>query len=272
MDTTVLQAIVLGVVQGLGEFLPISSSAHLIVLPWLLGWNEHGLAFDVALHVGTLVAVLVAFARDWGRVVSATLGDLRRGRPFSSRESQLLGIIVLASVPAAIAGLTLESEAERAFRSPVLVALTMTLLGVVLLVADRRAQHNRSRGPVSLREGLLIGCAQALAIVPGVSRSGATITAALLLGHRREDAARFSFLLATPAIVGAAVLKAPEILSAKHSHTILLGVAVSAIVGLLSIRLLLGHVRTKDYLPFVYYRWFFAAVVVVALLLGWKVM
>jgi len=261
-----LQAALLGTIQGLGEFLPISSSAHLIVVPWLLGWPDHGLAFDVALHLGTLLAVLVAFAQDWARIFGATWRDLRAGQPFASAESQLLAILAVSSVPAALSGLLLDHLAEGPLRSPPLIAVNMVLLGAVLLIADRRARNARS-GWVKPTDAFLIGCAQALAVVPGVSRAGATITAALLLGYRREEAARFSFLLATPVVLGAALLKVPGLVSSPSSFAAAaaVGCLVSAVVGLLSIRFLLAHVRTRDYRPFVYYRWAFAAVVAVAL-------
>lgn len=262
---TVIQAIVLGLVQGLGEFLPISSSGHLIVVPWLLGWPDHGLAFDVALHAGTLLAVLYAFAGDWVRLLSDFWKGARRGRPFSEPGGRLLGLLALASVPGAVAGLLLESWAESTFRSPGLVAATMAALGAVLFVADRRVGGNGVSG-IRARDAVVIGIAQAIALVPGVSRSGATISAALFLGYRREEAARFSFLLATPITAGAALRKVPALLESPDRGVALLGMAVAAVVGFAAIRLLLAYVRSKDYFPFVLYRLAFAALVVVAIL------
>ncbi len=270
-DVTTFQAIVLGIVQGLGEFLPISSSAHLVVTPWLLGWPDPGLAFDVALHVGTLAAVLYAFAGDWARIIMAAFQGLFRGRPFEG-DARMLWLLALASVPGGIAGLALEDFADTTFRSPLLIAATMAGVGTVLLFADRRAARlGAGEGVhdalhVTTRDALLIGCAQALAIVPGVSRSGATISMALFRGYRREEAARFSFLLATPITLGAALHKVPKLLGAPNSHIVLLGIVVSAVVGLLAIRVLLAYVRTRDYRPFVYYRWAFAAMLVVVYL------
>ena len=265
-DVTTFQAIVLGIVQGLGEFLPISSSAHLVVTPWLLGWPDHGLAFDVALHVGTLAAVLYAFAKDWARIITAAFKGVFSGRPFEG-EGRTLWVLALASVPAAIAGLALEDFADTTFRSPLLIAGTMAVVGTVLLFADRHAA-SASGEPrtVTLRDAMLIGCAQAVALVPGVSRSGATISMALFLGYRREESARFSFLLATPITLGAALLKVPALIGAPNSHIVLLGIVVSGIVGLLAIRVLLAYVRTRDYRPFVYYRWAFAALLVIVYL------
>jgi undecaprenyl-diphosphatase len=270
-DVTTFQAIVLGIVQGLGEFLPISSSAHLVVTPWLLGWPDPGLAFDVALHVGTLAAVLYAFAGDWARIIMAAFHGLFRGRPFEG-DARMLWLLALASVPGGIAGLALEDFADTTFRSPLLIAATMAGVGTVLLLADRRAARladgagTHDALHVTTRDALLIGCVQALAIVPGVSRSGSTISMALFLGYRREEAARFSFLLATPITLGAALHKVPHLLGASNGHIVLLGIVISAVVGLLAIRVLLAYVRTRDYRPFVYYRWAFAAMLVVVYL------
>lgn len=262
---TTAHAIWLGILQGLGEFLPISSSGHLIVVPWLLGWPIQSLAFDVALHVGTLVAVLAAFAGDWWRLFAGALRGLAERR--FGAEARTLALIVVGSVPAGVAGLLLDEWAETVFRAPGLVASTMALMGVVLFVADRRAAAGEGTGgEVTLRDALLIGTAQALALVPGVSRSGATISMALLLGHRRQDAARFSFLLATPITAGAALLKVPHLLDGADLSAVLPGMAAAAVVGLLSIKLLLGYVRTRDYRPFAYYRWAFALLVFVVLL------
>jgi undecaprenyl-diphosphatase len=266
-DLSPVRAIVLGALQGLGEFLPISSSGHLIVIPWLLGWRDHGLAFDVALHVGTLLAVVYAFAADWWRLLGGALRGLREGRPFAAPEGRLLGLLALASIPGAVAGLLLDDWAESVFRSPALVACTLAGMGVVLFVADARAAGSRGEAAtISARDALLIGLSQAAAIVPGVSRSGVTISVALLLGHRREEAARFSFLLATPITFGAALFKAPDLAGAGQPGLLLAGMAIAAVVGLLSIRVLLAYVRTRDYRPFVYYRFALAALVALALL------
>jgi undecaprenyl-diphosphatase len=259
----------LGAIQGLGEFLPISSSAHLIVVPWLLGWEEHSLAFDVALHVGTLVAVLYAFIGDWLRLLGAAWRGLLRGQPFAEPDGKLLGLLALASLPGAIAGLLLEKWAETVLRSPLLIAATMTVMGAGLLAADRFGGRERGLGGISLPHAMLIGISQAAAIVPGVSRSGVTIAAARLLGYQREDAARFSFLLSTPIICGAALLKIPQLVRAGGEfQPVLWGMVAAAVFGLISIRGLLSYVRARSYAPFVYYRFAFAAVVVVALLSG----
>lgn len=259
---TAAQAIVLGLVQGLGEFLPISSSGHLIVVPWLLGWEDHGLAFDVALHLGTLVAVVAAFARDWWILLGSGIRCLLRGRPFAEREARTLWRLALASVPGALVGLFLDHWAETTFRAPLLVAFNMAFLGLVLLLADRKASVGGG-AEVSTRHAVFIGLAQAAAIVPGVSRSGSTISAALFLGYERAEAARWSFLLATPITLGAVLVKVPKLLAAGGGGAVLAwGMATAAVAGFLAIVFLLRFVRTSSYRPFVYYRWAFAAVVV----------
>ena len=267
---TLFQALVLGLVQGLGEFLPISSSGHLIVVPWMLGWPVQSLSFDVALHLGTLAAVVYAFLGEWLTLARGGVVALRSGRPLETPEGRLLAQLVVGSIPAGIAGLLLDDWADTTFRSPALVAATMAVMGIVLWIADRRARPALESAPlvpfVSHRDALLIGCAQALALVPGVSRSGATISMALLLGIARPEAARFSFLLATPITFAAAAKKVPHLFPLADPWPVLVGMTVSAIVGLLSIRVLLAYVRTRDYRPFVYYRLAFAALTTAFLL------
>ena len=251
------RALVLGILQGLGEFLPISSSGHLIVVPWLLGWGDSGLAFDVALHLGTLVAVAFAFWRDWLRLIQGGLRGLVSGRPLADPDARLLLYLAIATVPGAVAGVLLDEWAETVFRSPGLVALMMALMGAVLWLADRRAGTQAAADGVSLRDAVLIGLAQALAIVPGTSRSGATISAA-----------RFSFLLALPITAGAALVKVPALVrSGADMGPVLIGMVAAAVSGLLAIRVLLGYVRTRTYVPFSIYRFAFAALVWLVLLL-----
>jgi undecaprenyl-diphosphatase len=261
-----LHAVVLGMVQGLGEFLPISSSGHLIVVPWLLGWPEHSLAFDVALHVGTLAAVLYAFYDDWKRLIAAGVRGALAGRPFGDPDSRLLWLLAAGSVPGVVAGLLLEDLADTTFRSPALVAVSMALMGLILFAADRAGKGTADARGVTLRDALLIGVAQAMALIPGVSRSGATISMGLFLGYRREEAARFSFLLATPITIGAAALKSRYLFEPGQGLAILAGIVTAAAFGFASIRFLLAYVRTRDYRPFVYYRLLFAAVVAAVLL------
>jgi undecaprenyl-diphosphatase len=253
---SVYQAILLGIVQGLTEFLPVSSSAHLILVPWLLRWVEDpGLAFDVVLHLGTLLALLVYYWREWLDMVLS----LARGR---SRQRSLLFLLIIASIPGAIIGVLLEKQAETIFRSPLLIAATMAILGLFLWVSDWFAPKKRKIDDLTLLDALLIGFSQALAIIPGVSRSGATITTARILGIDRPDAANFSFLMATPIIAGAGLFEAHKAFQAGLTAQLGWGFAASAVFGLLAIAGLLRFVQTHTYRPFAIYRIVLAAIVV----------
>jgi len=256
-------AVTLGLVQGLAEFLPISSSAHLILTPWFFGWPDRGLTFDVALHVGTLAAVAAYFWRDWLRLFAAA------PRP-RSPDGRLFWLLVVGAIPGGIAGVLLDSLAEQAFRSPPLIAGTLTLMGLALLAADRWGGQERELHDIGLADALLIGAAQALAIVPGVSRSGITIAVARMCGVGRAAAARFSFMLGSPVILGAALFKlrtlaeAPGILNGPF----LAGVATAAVVGALAIGALLRYLQRASLGLFVLYRLLLAGLVLTTLLLG----
>jgi undecaprenyl-diphosphatase len=245
--TSIFQAIVLGIVQGLTEFLPVSSSAHLILVPWLLRWPDPGLAFDVVLHLGTLLALLAYYWRDW-LDMGLSLAD---GRTMPRR---LLFFLIVASVPGAIIGVLLEKQAETIFRSPVLIAATLALMGIALWAGDSIGSKKRKIEDITIVDALLIGLSQALAIIPGVSRSGATITTARLLGIDRADAANFSFLMATPIIAGAGMREAPKLLHSGLNAPLGWGFIASAIFGVLAIAGLLRFVRTRTYQPFAIYR------------------
>src|SRR5689334_3541047 len=250
---TVFQALVLGVVQGLGEFLPISSSAHLVLTPWVFGWPDPGLAFDVALHVGTLVAVLWYFRTEWVKLTQSGIALLRTRRADTEEKQRLLYIIV-ATIPAAIAGLLLESYAESTFRSPSLIACTLIVMGVALWAVDRYAPRDRPLGEMRVRDALLIGLAQIFALIPGVSRSGATMTAARGLRLDRQSAAVFSFLMSMPITAAAAVLKAPTLLRADDRSTLIVGIVAAALSGWLAIAVLLRYVSRHSYGLFAVYR------------------
>ena len=249
-----LQAIILGIVQGLTEFLPVSSSAHLVIIPWLFNWDDPGLAFDVALHMGTLVALLVYYWRDWldmGISLASGRGPMRR----------LLFLLIVASVPGALIGVAFEKQAETTFRSPVLIACNLAALGLVLLLADIWGLNRRGLKEMTFLDALLIGFSQALAIVPGVSRSGATITMARALGIEREDAANFSFLMATPIIAGAGMLEMHKALQSGMHSQVGYGFLASLVLGLIAIAALIRYVRTRTYQPFAVYRFIAAAIV-----------
>ena len=272
------QAVVLGIVQGLGEFLPISSSAHLILVPWLFGWEDPGLAFDVALHWGTLVAVLVVFWRDWIVLVKAGLASLVERRIQGDPQRQLFWALVVATIPGAILGKLLAHKAEDALRAPLLIAFTMTAMGALLWYADHKGKKQRPMEQMGFGEAAVIGLAQAAALVPGVSRSGSTISLGLLFGYTREGIARFSFLMSTPIIFGAGLLKAPALYHALRGQgpeaalvtpaTLLAGMAAAAIVGTLVIRWVLKFLRTDGYAGFAIYRFAVALLVCVLWLLG----
>jgi undecaprenyl-diphosphatase len=265
-----LRAAILGIVQGLSEFLPISSSGHLILVPALFKWPDQGLAFDVGLHVGTLLALLVYFWSDWWRMGMAVLRDVgvRRihVREYSA-DSQLFALIAIGSVPAAIVGLLFNDWIETNLRQPWLVAIALGIVGLIMLAADRRGTKTRALSAIGLLDVVLIGAAQATALFPGVSRSGATISMGLFRNFTRDSAARFAFLLGTPAFVGAALLKFKDIegLTGRETTELLIGLTCSAVVGFLVIHLLLRFLRTRTLMPFVVYRLLVAGL---ALLIG----
>jgi undecaprenyl-diphosphatase len=250
---TVLQALVLGVVQGLAEFLPISSSAHLSLTPWLLGWRDPGLAFDVALHLGTLAAVLWYFRAEWARLAASALSLARAGRARTPEERRVI-YLILATVPGAVAGLLVQDYAETILRSPALTASALIVMGVVLWVVDRWARAGRTLADMRAGDALLLGCAQVFALVPGVSRSGSTMTAARALGFSREGAAAFSFLMSMPITFAAAVLEVPEAVREGVTAPLVIGVLASAASGWLAIAVLLRYVARHSFGVFAVYR------------------
>jgi undecaprenyl-diphosphatase len=254
------EAIVLGAVQGLAEFLPISSSAHLIIVPWLLRWKDPGLVFDVALHLGTLVALLVYYWRDWVSMGASVFNGDRERR-------HLLYMLVVASVPGAIIGMLFEKEAETVFRSPLLIAIALAALGVALWYFDRTSAETRKISEVGFADALLIGLSQAFAIIPGVSRSGSTITTARLLRLERTDAANFSFLMATPIIAGAGLFEGRHLIHEGITGDVVAGFVAAAIFGLIAIAALIRYVRTQTYQPFAWYRVALAVFVIVVYVL-----
>ncbi|NTW06177.1 MAG: undecaprenyl-diphosphate phosphatase, partial [Peptococcaceae bacterium] len=222
---TLTQALVLGLVQGLGEFLPISSSAHLILTPWILNWQDHGLVFDVALHMGTLVAVLAFFWQDW---IKLSLHGLS-GR--KTPEGKMFWYLVVATIPGVAFGLYFEEYIATVFRNPLLIGIMLILMGVVLYIVDRSFPANKSFDKIGWGESIWIGISQAFAMIPGVSRSGITMTAGRVLGLNRETAARFSFLLSTPIIVGASLMQGSKLGLADITIPFIGGITVSAVVG-----------------------------------------
>ena len=265
------QAIVLAIIQGLTEFLPISSSAHLILIPDLLHWQDPGLAFDVALHLGTLIAVVLYFFRDW---VELTLNGLGLSYPKNAsaetraQHRRMFWYLVAATIPGALVGFFFEHWIDEHWRNPVPIACAMIAIALVMWYAERVARLNRQIDQFSLTDSMAIGTSQALALFPGVSRSGITISTGLFRGMTREAAARFSFLLSTPLIAGAAAKEVPKLLKLHHAgdmaipqSTILISILVSAIVGYTVIAFLLKYLQTRTLKVFIYYRLVFGVII-----------
>lgn len=254
----------MGIAQGLTEFLPVSSSAHLTLLPWLFGFEDPGLAFDIALHAGSFAAILVALRSDWVGIAKGL------GRPGRTFEKRLALFLVVTSVPGAVVGYLLEDQAATVFRHPLLVAATLAAFGVVLWAVDRFIESADPMESMTGRRALLIGLAQAFAIVPGVSRSGATMTAGRALGLSRESAARYSFMAALPIIFGATLFGLRDVsFAAMLKADWVLGFVTSAVSSFFAMRLLLAYVKNRSFAVFLHYRLALSAVVVaVAILRG----
>lgn len=258
-----LYAIFLGIVQGLTEFLPISSSGHLALLEHYFKAPGAGLSFDILLHLGTVVALITYFWSDWRNMAKAVLHP----SPYTRLDRRLFICIVAASVPGALAGVLLEHKAETVFREPYRIAILLGSVGLLLIVAERLARHERPLSNLKLGDALLIGLSQALAIMPGVSRSGITMTCALFLGFTRETAARFSFLLSTPIIAGAGLWHLRKWFKAPPENLSVLAAALGFLAAMVSsylvIRFLLRFLRRHTFYPFAFYRLALAAVVLI---------
>ena len=286
----IIQAIILGIVQGLTEYIPVSSSAHLIIVPWLFKWTDPALtslSFDVALHLGTLVAVIWFFAADWVRLIRAWFISIKEHKIAGDNDRRIAWFIVIGCIPGGIAGVLAESKIDKLFHQanvPVsqsaifVLAIIIILLAFALFIVERTAKHTRDMNSITFKDVAIFGLAQALAIFPGVSRSGSTITAGLALGLKRDDAARFSFLLGAPIIAGAGAKSLLDLFQNAQAGTGLagselilfpIGIVVAAITGYFCIKYLLRYLQSHSTDVFVYYRWALAAlIVVVALIRG----
>ncbi len=273
MDTLV-QALIMGIVQGLTEFLPVSSSGHLIIVPWLFGWDDPfitSLAFSVMLHLGTLVALLVYFRADWLRLIPAGIAAIRDRSFAGNPDRKLAWLLVAATIPAAIVGALLSDVFEGQIREAVgLVAVTLIIGGMILWVADRVGGRDRTIEGVTFPIAIAIGGAQALALVPGISRSGISISAGRLAGLDRPAAARFAFLMATPITGGAIVFEARKLLTGEAGVEVALaplvvGMLAALVSGFAAIHFMLRYLRTRSLDIFVWYRVGLAAVVVIVL-------
>lgn len=254
---TPFQAILLGVVQGLTEFLPISSSAHLAMIPWLFKFPDPGLTFDTALHLGTLIGIVAFLWRDWLRLIGYFVQSLKRWDLVHDHNQSLVWMILVATIPGGLAGVLFEDFIEHKLRAPWLVASLLILMGLILWVVDRASRKTKGIEQITWPQALGIGIAQVLALAPGVSRSGITITAGLMAGLKRRDAARFSFLLATPIIFGAGVFKVRHLIHGFPSGETLpfvLGVLSAALVGYFAVWLLLHYLQKNSLALFAWYR------------------
>jgi undecaprenyl-diphosphatase len=266
----VYQAIVLAVVQGLTEFLPVSSTAHLWLFPWLLGWKDPGLTFDVALHAGTLVAVLLYFWRLWVEMFTAVVGVGSLGDQKIREHRRLFWFLVIATIPGGLAGYLFERAAEDQFRQPLVIGLAMILVAILMWAGERVKHSKPALEDVSLIDSIVVGASQAFAVIPGVSRSGVTMTGGLFRGMSRETCARFSFLLSTPLIAGAVLKKGLEI---RHEGVppemrlpFILGIVVSGLVGVGVIAFLIRYLERRTFKIFIVYR---IVMGVIVLALGW---
>lgn len=239
-----LRIIILGIIQGLTEFIPVSSSAHLIIVRELLRWEDMGLSFDMAIHLGTLLALIIYMRKDWYKILT--------------RNRYLLFLVILATIPGAIFGLLLENIAEAYFRSLLIIGIAMSIFGIVLFTVDRLSKHNRSLESIGIRDAVIVGFSQILALIPGVSRSGATLTGAFLCGFKRSDSARFSFLLSVPIIGGAGLVSLLKIIREPSSSLsifgLFLGIITSFIFGYIAVHFMLNYLRRHNTNIFVYYR------------------
>lgn len=260
----IVEAIVLGIIQGLTEFIPVSSSGHLIAIPALLHWKDMGLSFDVALHFGTLVALILYFWRDWVSIISKFSQHILKGKPYAkdSAEGRLLVPIIVACIPAAIVGYKFDKLIEGKLREWYWVAGSLVIIGIVMFLAEKVGKKRRDVGQMNYVDYVTIGCAQALALFPGVSRSGITITAGLFRDMDRASAARFSFLISMPIIFGAGMLKLKDIGHTGIPHDerlpFFLGFVAAALTGYVAIKFLMNYLRTRTLNVFIVYRMVFA--------------
>ena len=262
------EVIVLGFVQGLTEFLPVSSTAHLALVPWLFGWKDPGLAFDIALHVGTLAAILIYFFRDWVQVVVQGFGGRFDGDPALNRNRMLLWLMAIGTLPVGILGYIFREQAETTWRNPTVIGVMMIVVGVVIWWTERTGRRQKDLSVLSPLDAVAIGCAQALAIIPGTSRSGITIAAGLLRNFDRSAAARFSFLLSTPAVGAAAakdfydLIKDNGGIPEEMRVPFLVGILVSGVTGVVVIKFFMDYLRKNTMKFFVTYRIVFGIIII----------
>lgn len=263
---SVFKAVILGIVQGIAEFLPISSSAHLILIPYLLGWEESSLAFDVALHFGTMMAVLVVFFKDWWDLFIGAVKDIKNKE--KSTNGKMFWYLVVATIPAALAGLLLDYVIENVVRNNIwVIAIALAVMGVLIYLGDKWAQKHYKKetkfDDISLKQSFLVGISQAFAVIPGFSRSGTTILAGRLMGISKDAITKFTFLLSVPVICGATILKVGDLVFTKE---VIIGIISSFAMGVISIKFLLNYIKKHDFSVFAFYRVILAIIVLVKLI------
>lgn len=258
---SVLKAIILGIIQGVAEFLPISSSAHLILFPYLFGWEESGLAFDIALHFGTMMAVLAIFFKDWWNLFIGAIKDIKDKK--KSTNGRMFWYLIIATVPAALTGLLLDDIIENIIRNKIwIIALALAIMGLLIYIGDKWASKHYKKETkfedISLKQALIVGIFQAFAVIPGFSRSGTTILAGRLQGISKEAITKFTFLLSVPVICGATILKIGDLAFTKE---VIVGIISSFAMGIISIKFLLSYIKKHDFSVFAFYRVIFALIV-----------
>ena len=259
----IVRSVIIGGVQGISEFLPISSSGHLVLIPFIFNWDYNGLSFDIALHFGTVIAILVYFWKDWLNIIKKTINpNCQIDNVEHDYPDNFFWKILVASIPAAVLGVFLDKYVETYLHSPLLIAFNLIFFGLVLWLVDKYSKSKMVVKNATYAQAFVVGCAQAIALMPGVSRSGITITASRYFGLNRKDAARFSFLLATPAMIGAFLISAKDIVGNDLNLVFILGVLSSTIFGFLAIKYLLKYLERGNFSVFVWYRVILAIVII----------
>ena len=264
---TIFRAIILGIIQGIAEFLPISSSAHLIIFPYLFGWEESGLAFDVALHFGTMMAVILIFFKDWWNLFVGAIKDVKEKK--KTTNGKMFWYLIIATIPAALTGVLLDNVIEGVIRNKVwIIALALAIMGLLIYVGDKWASKHYKKETefedITLKQALIVGISQAFAVIPGFSRSGTTILAGRLQGISKEAITKFTFLLSVPVICGATILKVGDLALTKE---VIVGIITSFATGVIAIKFLLRYIKKHDFSIFAFYRVILAIVVLVKLII-----
>jgi len=266
----ILQTLIIGAIQGVTEFLPVSSSAHLVLTPYIFGWGYKGLDFDVALHFGTVIAIVCYFWKDWMIIIKSAVGSRQSAEDDLANSKQqtanypknLLWQIIIATIPAGIAGFLINDYVESNLHSPILLASNLVIFGIILYLVDRLVKKSNKLETIGFKQSFFVGLAQSLALIPGISRSGITMIASRSLGLKRESAARFSFLLGTPAMIGAFLFELKDLTLSDVRMPFILGIISSTIFGFLAIKYLLEYLKRGSFSVFMWYRIALAIIVV----------